>query len=47
MFSAEKIGQTDAEGKQYQCLTWGEIERAKLNPLTQLIDEKIDSYDFD
>ena len=30
-----------ANGRHYQCLTWTEIERAQLNPLSQLIDDTI------
>ena len=30
-----------ADGQNYQCLTWTEIERAEANPLLKLIDDTI------
>jgi len=36
-----RVRRPGAEGQHYQCLTWSEIERAQLNPQTQLIDDTI------
>jgi hypothetical protein len=33
---------TRGDRQEYKSLTWIQIERAKLNPLTQLIDETIE-----
>jgi hypothetical protein len=36
-----RVRRPGAEGQHYQCLTWTKIERAQLNPQTQLIDDTI------
>jgi len=36
-----RVHRLGAEGQHYQCLKWTEIERAQLNPQTQLIDDTI------
>jgi len=36
-----RVRRPGADEQHYQCLTWSEIERAQLKPLTQLIDDTI------